>query len=55
MSLTFFPQIQSNLIQKLGVLYPRDGPVWRHSFGKLPLESAGKPKIKISIFYFYIF
>lgn len=40
MSFNKFPLAQSTLIQKLGVLYPRNGPVWRHSLSKLPLESV---------------
>lgn len=44
MPLVKSPQIKSSLIQKFGVFYPCDGPVWRYSLGKLPLESV--PVIK---------
>lgn len=35
------------LIQELGVLYPRNGPVWRNSLSKLPLESVRIKQEKI--------
>lgn len=46
MSLTSFRwQITTSSIQQFGVLYPRDGPVWCHSFSKLPLESGRGAKV----------
>ena len=40
------PRIDTSLIQKLGVLYPCDGPVRWHSFSKLPLESVRRSRHK---------
>ena len=45
--LTSFHRNNSSLIQKPGVLYPRNGPVWSYSLSKLPLESGRKPERKI--------
>jgi len=38
------PQIIATSIQKLGVLYPRNGPFRRHSLRELPLESVRERK-----------
>lgn len=40
MTLVKSPQIKSSLIQKFGVFYLCNSPVWRHSLSKLPLESV---------------